>query len=151
MKKPVRLYNVLFPVWRLWLVPQVWLVVLPGNFLIDSLVLFLAMKGLALSDKKRRYGESIWKVFLFGLLADFIAAGVLMFLAFVMEWGGPYADDLYLTVPALFLAGGMIFIFNYYITFRKSEQFVRWRLSLALAVFTAPYTFLIPSRWIYHF
>ena len=35
MKKEVRLYNVLFPIWLLWIFPQVWLVLLPGNLLID--------------------------------------------------------------------------------------------------------------------
>lgn len=39
MKKEVRLYNVLLPVWLLWIFPQVWLVILPGNLLIDCLVL----------------------------------------------------------------------------------------------------------------
>lgn len=39
MKKEVRLYNVLFPIWLLWIFPQVWLVLLPGNLLIDCLVL----------------------------------------------------------------------------------------------------------------
>lgn len=29
MKKEVRLYNVLFPVWLLWLFPQIFLIVAP--------------------------------------------------------------------------------------------------------------------------
>ena len=41
-KKPVRLYNILLPIWLLWIFPQVWLVILPGNLLIDCAVLLLA-------------------------------------------------------------------------------------------------------------
>lgn len=37
MKKEVRLYNVLFPIWLLWIFPQVWRFLLPGNLLIDCL------------------------------------------------------------------------------------------------------------------
>ena len=46
MKKEVRLYNVLFPVWLLWLFPQIFLIVAPANLLVDCLVLTLALMGL---------------------------------------------------------------------------------------------------------
>lgn len=39
MRKTVRLYNIILPVWLLWIFPQVWLVVLPGNLAVDTLVL----------------------------------------------------------------------------------------------------------------
>ena len=52
-KKDVRLYNVLFPMWMLVSLPMVWYVVIPGNFLIDSLVLIIAMKVLKLLGNKR--------------------------------------------------------------------------------------------------
>jgi len=46
MKKgQTKLYNVLFPIWMFYFLPTVvWLILLPGNFLIDSLVLLAAMK-----------------------------------------------------------------------------------------------------------
>ena len=45
MKKGrVKLYNVLFPVWMLMMFPGMWLIILPGNFIIDSLVLLITMK-----------------------------------------------------------------------------------------------------------
>ena len=34
MKRTVRLYNILLPIWLLWIFPQVWLIVLPGNLAI---------------------------------------------------------------------------------------------------------------------
>ena len=33
----VKLYNVLFPFWMIMLFPQLWAIVLPGNFIIDLL------------------------------------------------------------------------------------------------------------------
>ena len=44
MKKEIKLYNVIFPIWMLILIPPLWLVVLPGNFLIDLLVLYISMR-----------------------------------------------------------------------------------------------------------
>lgn len=38
MKKDMKLYNVIFPIWMLFFLPPVRLVVLPANFVIDSLV-----------------------------------------------------------------------------------------------------------------
>ena len=31
-KNSIKLYNVIFPIWLLWLIPITWLVVLPANF-----------------------------------------------------------------------------------------------------------------------
>lgn len=47
----VRLYNMILPVWLLWIFPQVWLVILPGNLLVDVLVVFFALLALKRTDK----------------------------------------------------------------------------------------------------
>jgi hypothetical protein len=52
-------------------------------------------------------------------------------------------------VPGVLIAAALIFVFNYYITFRKDEKSLRMRLSLIFAIATAPYTFLIPSSLLY--
>ena len=45
MKKTVRLYNVMFPVYMLFLLfPGVWLLSLPVNLTVDSLVLLLDVR-----------------------------------------------------------------------------------------------------------
>ena len=48
MKREVRLYNVIFPVWLMFLFPQIWLIALPGNLVIDVLVLAVTLKGFVL-------------------------------------------------------------------------------------------------------
>ena len=149
-KKEVRLYNVLFPVWILLTLPQMWLYVIPGNFIIDSLVLIMAMKVLKVENRKDFYKKHILGVIGFGFLSDILAA-LPMWAGVFLEWGGPYADSLVLTLPGVVLAGVLIFLFNYFVTFRKCEKPLRKRLALTFAIATAPYTFLIPSSWLYGF
>lgn len=43
MKKQIRLYNIILPIWLLIVLPQVWLIVLPANLIIDGLVLLLTL------------------------------------------------------------------------------------------------------------
>lgn len=143
-----KLYNVMFPVWMLILFPVVWLVVIPGNFIIDSIVFIISMYCLKLENKKQLYKKNILKIFVFGFLSDII--GSLILLAMVYLEFGVMGDEWYLTVPTLFIASGLIFVFNYFITFRKLDFKTRLMLSLIMAIVTAPYTFLIPNSWIYY-
>ena len=145
----VRLYNVLFPVWMLMMLPVTWLVVLPGNFLIDSLVLLLGLRMLRITDRRAWYRRHILPVFGFGLLADVIGAAFLflMLLGEISSTG----DELWLTIPAMLLSASCIFVFNFFVTFRKAERKTRLRLALLFAIVTAPYTFLVPSGWLYGF
>ena len=101
MKKDVRFYNVLFPFWMLLLFPQFWLIVLPGNFLIDSAVLLISLALMKIGEKKLWYKRYIWKIFACGLAADMIGAAYMLV------------------------------------------------MMLGFGVVTAPYTFLVPSAWLY--
>ena len=130
------------------LFPSVWLVVLPGNFIIDSIVLFIAMSVLRLQDRKQFYKKHILWIFGFGMLSDLIGAGYLLLMMTAFELGH-MGDELYLTVPAIVISAALIFVFNYFISFRKDERPVRLRMSLIFAIATAPYTFLIPTSWLY--
>ena len=149
--KQVRLYNVLFPLWFLMLFPfpVMWLIVLPGNFLIDSLVLIVTLRVLKITDKKAWYKRYILKIFGFGMLADAIGAAFL-FLMLVTEISS-MGDEPWLTIPALLISAVLIFVFNYFVTFRRAEKPFRLRLALTFAIVTAPYTFLVPSGWLYGF
>ena len=148
MKKDVKLYNVLFPFWMLLLFPQMWLIVLPGNFIIDSLVLLISMAVLKIADKKQWYKKHILKIYAFGLLADIIGSAYMLLMMVGFELGR-MGDELYLTIPALAISAVLIFVFNYLITFRKADKVLRLKFALTFAIVTAPYTFLIPSSWLY--
>ena len=147
-KNDVKLYNVLFPFWMILLFPQIWLIVLPGNFIIDSIVLIISMILLKIADKKQWYKRHIIKIYLFGMLSDIIGAGYMLLLMTVFDVGR-MGDELYLTAPALVISSVLIFILNYFITFKKSDKLLRLKLSIIFALVTAPYTFLIPSSWLY--
>ena len=147
-KKNATLYNVLFPFWMLLMLSVTWGIVLPGNFIIDSAVLLVSLKILKVMDKKQWYKKYILKIYLFGMLSDVIGAAY-MFLMMTGFEIGQMGDELYLTVPALVLSAFFIFIFNYFVTFRKAEGGLGFKLAMIFAVVTAPYTFLIPSSWLY--
>ena len=155
MKKnrDVTLYNMIFPFWMILLFPQMWLVVLPGNFLVDSLVLLISLAVLGIPAKKRWYKHCILKIFGFGLLADAISAGYMLLMLWVFE-AGSGGSELFLSLPALVISGVMIFVLNYFFTFdivgtRILDKSLRLKMSLIFAVVTAPYTFLIPASWLY--
>lgn len=154
-QKDVKLYNVLFPLWVLLLFPHAWLIVLPGNFAIDSAVLLITLLILKCNEKKRWYKKYILLVFAFGLLADIVGAAFLMYMFYMMSFEvlpiKVPMDSPLITIPAMLISAGLIFVFNYFITFRKEDKKMRLIMSLVLAIVTAPYTFLIPTSWLYGF
>lgn len=156
--KPIKLYNVMFPVWMLLLFPQMWLVALPVNFAVDSLVLLLAMKLLHYDSAVAVWKKSILWVWLYGFLADIIGAALLtgvLLLASYLDW--PIAlsyygwGDALIALPAVVLAGVLIYFLDKKFALRKTglTNTQKHKIALALAVFTAPYTFMIPLNWIY--
>lgn len=167
MKKEVRLYNVFFPIWLLIIIPITWVVLLPLNFIVDSIVLFIALKFIIKNDDiKNSYKKSILKVWILGFLADIIGAATLLVsqLGFSnldnqfidkleeVNWNAfdnPYAF-IYMLI-SIIISGVAIFAFNYFLSFNKInlEKMEKVKISLTLAILTAPYTFFIPSEWIY--
>ncbi len=148
MKNENKLYNVLFPFWMLMLFPTTWLVIIPGNFIIDSLVLIAGMFALKLADKKEFFKKHILKIYLFGMLSDIAGAGLMLIMILGFELGH-MGDELYMTVPALLLSAALIYVLNYKVSFKDCEKPLRIKMALIFTVITAPYTFLIPSSWLY--
>ena len=130
------------------MIPWLWLIVLPGNFIIDSIVLIISMAILKVADKKQWYKRYIFKIFGFGMIADIIGSAYMLLMMMVFEVG-TMGDELYLTLPALAISAILIFLFNYFFTFKKTDKSLRLKFSVIFAAVTAPYTFLVPSSWIY--
>ncbi len=130
------------------LFPQLWLIILPGNFLIDSLVLFVAMHLMKVEEKKGFYKANIFKIFSFGMISDLAGAVYLLVMMLGLQIGR-MGDEFYLTVPALLISAILIFVLNYFITFKKYDKKIRFKFAIMFAVVTAPYTFLVPSSWLY--
>lgn len=166
MKKQVRLYNVLFPIWILWLFPQALLIVLPGNLFIDCLVLFLALLALKHTQKGEVVKKLWWKFWLLGFAADLVGTAW-MFLGwywpallglhetpFGRFWENniislnPFSHPLtfFWTLAGVAIAGVCIYFFDRR-AMKKCELLTdreRHVIALTMATVTAPWLFFVP-------
>ncbi|NLM03726.1 MAG: hypothetical protein GX214_01760, partial [Clostridiales bacterium] len=166
-KSEVKLYNLIFPIWLLWLIPVTWLIVLPANFIIDLTVIVITMKFLKIPDIKDNVKLIIFKVWIFGFLADFIGT-VSMFIVNIVDFdyqsklgswwykniSNPVSYNPFESIYALLwvtlsllITGFFIYLFNYKFSLNKTnlDKSQRKKIALSLAIFTAPYVFYIPT------
>lgn len=163
MKKTVRLYNVIFPIWLLLLFPQVWLIALPGNLAVDCLVLLAALTVMRQRQKGAIVKKLWWRFWLLGFGAD--AAGVVwmglgLLPAWVMPGWSAWEDSVgHITHnafahPAAFawtlagvaLSGTCIYFFDKraMAACPQLSDSQRHKIALAMAAVTAPWLFFIP-------
>lgn len=154
-RTPKKLYNLIFPIWFFWMIPSLaWLLILPANFLVDSLVLLVTAHFLRLEQGKRLWKKSILKIWLIGFASDFAGAVLCLIVMMVLgEFLDTHAFNPYFfpgatlhAIPGVLLAGVMIYFLNRKYSFRGFElpPEILHKLSLALAVLTAPYLMMIP-------
>lgn len=163
--KKTRLYNVIFPIWMLFLFPQVWLVALPGNLLIDCVVVLLTLLALKHTQKRAVLRKVWWKVWLLGFAADFVGVACMLPALFMgtnlsgprYEWWSDHIEPILYncwkaplaflwTAAAVALSGVCIYFFDKW-ALRSCEQLSaheRHVVALTLAIVTAPWTFFIP-------
>lgn len=165
MKNQIRLCNFIFLPWMFWYLPLTFnllafwrgriavLVVLLGNFAIDSLVACLAMRRQGLEGKRLLWKKSIWRIWGIGLLCDIAGTGLIVGLysllnnVLLVPWDfASFPGTTLIALPGVLLAGVLIYFLNRRFAFTKCglDPARIHRLSLALAVFTAPYTMMIP-------
>lgn len=161
MKKQVKLYNVLFPVWLLWLFPQVLLIVLPGNLAIDCLVLFCALRALKHTQKGAVLKQLWWKFWLLGFAADLIGSVWLFLGLYLMELPPldrivsyvnilrPFSHPIafLFTLSGVAIAGVCIYLFDKR-AMRKCGLLTdreKHVIALAMAIATAPWLFFWPA------
>lgn len=161
MKREHRLYNVIFPIWMLVLFPQVWLIVIPGNLLVDCLVLLLTLLALKHRDKGGVVKQLWWKFWLLGFAADAIGVawmllGWLLAVPFGSWWESSVGHIMHnaFAHPAAFLwtlvgvalAGVCIYCFDKKAMGRCDLLTPREKhiIALVMAIVTAPWLFFIP-------
>lgn len=163
MKKQIRLYNLFFVPWAIWYLPLLpyflvygcllVLATLAANFVYDSLVLCLSMKWLRLQGKARLWKKSILKIYGIGYASDvagtMLMVGIQRLCSEILKfryWESPVASIL-LVLPGIALAGVLIYFLNRRFSFTKCDLDPAQvhKLSLSLAVFTAPYLLLYGS------
>lgn len=159
--KKINLYNLIFPVYLLWLIPPVIFIVGILNFIIDSVVVLITEKVLKMEDIFSKYKKVIFKVWGFGFLSDFIGAFFLFCMSSLVSnlnipikynidynpFGNIYA--FLITILGILISGVLIFIFNKKFSFKKVDMTERQKyvLSLAMAIVTSPYLFLLPASF----
>lgn len=172
MKKDVKLYNIIFPIWLLLIFPLAWIVVLPANFIIDWTVTYQSMRYLKIQDANKLVKSVILKVWLCGFVADLVGVAI-MFSVNVIELGvfstqaGKWWNENIMipvnynpfgsiyafiwVMVCVVISGVVIYFLNAKFCFRKLEidELLKKKLALSLAVFTAPYVFLIPTSLFY--
>ena len=170
-RRGTKLYNLILPLWLLWIFPQTWIVVLPANFIVDLLVSALALRFAGAREIAAVLKKSILRTWLCGFAAD-AAGSALMAAPLIAEGFLPEAAQrrwsdalsypvtmnpfispaaLLWTLGCISLSAFIIYGLNYKFCFRRAEltDAQRRRVSLALALFTAPWLFLLPAAWIY--
>ena len=166
--RETRIYNIILPFWLLvWFPSWLWLILIPFNYLIDLLVTTLAMKKLGIEDYRKKALERSGMICLIGFISDFIGAAFLLLAYFVIgQSKSDFAYDiiyglgwsLYNNIFALIIvligiaiAGACIYFLNAWLLRRDSELSIEQvkKIALYLAIFTAPYTFLIPTSLFY--
>ena len=144
-KKEYRLYGVALPLWALvWFPGWWWLLLIPANYLLDSLVLGLCLRK-KISDYKSFVLKNSWLTCVFGFISDFAGAAFILGLFLVFQADGIAAHYI-ITAVGVVISAFFIWLFNAKLSF-LSEKIGKEnanKVGIWLAVFTAPYLFLLP-------
>ena len=157
-KKPLRLYNLMFPVWMLvWFPSWLWLGLIPANYLLDRLVLRHTLAGR--EDRELFCRKHAWKICLAGFAGDFVGAALLFAVYAVSHNPLNYAlayqpfshpGALAVTLASVVLAAGAIFLLDRAILKKAGLEAVQaGKSAMVLAVITAPYLYFFPSGLLY--
>ena len=145
-KNNIKLFGITWPSWMLLFFPDLWLYDILCPFIINSAVILFRLWIFKVPNKKQWYKKHIVKLYAFGLVAYIIGIAYML----LLHWGFRlfrYGTEPLLTVPAVIISAAMIFVFDYFVTLKKEDKKLRFKLSLIFAVATAPYAFVIPADW----
>ena len=165
-----KLYNILLPIWMLIFLPTwLWLFLIPANYLIDRIVLRWSLG--AMPEKGAFCRKNTWKICLAGFLSDLGGVCILLGVYFcdaMMSDSSPAKDLLekigsgiafdpfsnigafLVTALSVAAAGALIYFIDRKILIKAGLSAEQARSSaLKLAVITAPYLSLLPSRLLY--
>lgn len=160
-----KLYNVIFPIWLILILPPIVLLVIPSNFVIDSVVLLASLKLLKMTNIFEKYKSSILKIWLIGFAVDIFGSLLLLLTQFIptndylyqnlvypLAWN-PFNSILAFIYALLvvIICAFLIYIINYKFSLKKVDIEVKTKkkVALFLALFTAPYLFLLPTSYFY--
>ena len=160
----VRFYNILLPLWLIIFLPSyLWLALIPLNYIIDRLVLRWSLGGMP--DKGLFCRKHTWKICLAGFLSDLAGSLILLGVSIpVSEISEKFYDighaimfdpfsnliGLLIVIASITVSAVCIYFLDKRILGRAGldpEQ--AKRSAIRLALITAPYLYLFPSRLLY--
>ena len=160
----VRFYNILLPLWLIIFLPSyLWLALIPLNYIIDSAVLRWSLGGMP--DKGLFCRKHTWKICLAGFLSDLAGSLILLGVSIPVSeisekfydighaiMFDPFSDliGLIIVVSGIAVSAACIYLLDKRILGKAGlgpEQVKRSAIRLALI--TAPYLYLFPSRLLY--
>ena len=166
MKPAYRMYNLIFPIFFLFLYPftWIWVMVIFGNLAIDTLVVWWCLRKEKKTVRRQALRKSWYKVWGFGYLSDVIGFLIIIAVVYGQSFLMPFTNSrlafqnavfynpweniwaLLFVLAVLLLTGCLIYKFNVRFSFRKTglrRSRIR-KTALALAVLTTPYVLLFP-------
>ncbi len=179
MKKTNKLYNLILPPYMLMVfIPWLAILSIIGNFVVDSIILGIVSFSVFKYFDMQFYRKNVLKVWALGFVADFIGVLYLflgsefgyIYLNIVRQDDGGFFYKLMDSMnnvtnhsdivtgysvcfifSAVLIASIAIFLLDYFIVFRKADMTKKQKVlsALSFAIFTAPYTFLLPSNLFY--
>ena len=162
MKKNV-LYSSSLHIFMLLLTPSKWLFFLPVNLIITGFALYFACKLSGYSNLFARLcKKELFFAFAAGIAGDLAGAGVLLGLCSIPAIdGGVWASTMHAvqTNPfvstnsliviflAIIIAAAVKYLLDLWISLRKTDMPLKDKrmLCMCLAMFSAPYSFLLPA------
>ena len=160
----VRLYNILLPLWLIVFLPTYfWLILIPLNYIIDRVVLKWSLGDMP--DKGLFCRKNTWKICLAGFLSDLAGALILLGVSIPASELGekfyeighaimfdPFSDfiGLLIVLASIAVSAACIYFLDKRILGKaglEPEQVKR--AAIRLALITAPYLYLFPSRLLY--
>lgn len=153
-KNEVKLYNLVFPVFFLYVIHPLFIGgIILADFIIDSIVLLICLKILYNKIDFKTYFKTIFFVVFFGFIGDIIGSLYLILITFIniVNMSMPSIPAMLFIISGVILSAVIIFKLNYSVSFRLTNFTKKQKLfvSFTIAVSTAPYTFLIPTQYIY--
>jgi len=153
-----------YPIWMYLFAPAAWIAILPWKFLLVTIALLACNRSYELSREKPFYKKNVlwsWLIVLLGDLAGtlllllvqaYFTEGIYEFLAYPVAFN-PY-DNIYSVLYVYAVFALVIFLMRYALCnwlFPRSiaDKAMRKRVALVVAVFCAPWLFLIPSQLFY--
>ena len=160
----IRLYNILLPLWLIIFLPSYfWLVLIPLNYLVDRVVLKWSLGDMP--DKGLFCRKHTWKICLAGFLSDFVGAAIMLAISIpiadhseaLYDIGHAIMFDPFSNLPGLLIVVACIAVSATCICFFDRLILARAgldpeqvkRAAIRLAIITAPYLYLFPSRLLY--